>query len=63
MEVGETVSVRTNGRKARIVADLGQGRYQVEFLPDDMGDPMDRETVQSEDESGVYAAEDLEALS
>jgi hypothetical protein len=63
MEVGETVSVRTNGRKARIVADLGQGRYQVEFLPYDMGDPMDRETVQSEDESGVYAAEDLEALS
>jgi hypothetical protein len=63
VEVGDNVTVRTNGRRARIVADLGQGRFQVEYLPDISGDPMDRETVQSEDESGVYAAEDLEALS
>jgi hypothetical protein len=62
MEAGDNVTVRTNGRKARIVAELGEGRFQVEFLPDDMGDPMDRETVQSEDESGVYTADDLEPL-
>ena len=62
MEVGDNVTVRTNGRRARIVAELGQGRFQIEYLPDISGDPMDRETVQSEDESGVYAADDLEPL-
>lgn len=62
MEVGDTVSVRTSGRRARIVADLGQGRYQVEFMPEIESDPIDRDTVQSEDESGIYHVGDLEPL-
>jgi hypothetical protein len=62
MEVGDTVTVRTSGRRARIIAELGQGRFQVEFLPEIMDDPIDRDTVQSEDESGIYAAGDLEPL-
>jgi hypothetical protein len=62
MEVGDTVAVRATGRRVRIVAELSQGRYQVEFLPDLMSDPVDRDTVQSEDEVGIYSAGDLEPL-
>jgi len=62
MEVGDNVTVRTSGRRARIVGDLGNGRFQVEFLPEIMDDPVDRDTVQSEDESGIYDAGDLEPL-
>jgi hypothetical protein len=62
MEIGDTVIVRATGRRARLVAELGQERYQVEFLPDPMTDPMDRDTVQSEDEGGVYRADDLQPV-
>ncbi len=62
MDVGDTVTVRTSGRRARIVAELGQDRYQVEFLPEPMSDPMDRDTVQSGDEGGIYRAADLAPL-
>jgi hypothetical protein len=62
MQVGDTVTVRTTGRRARIVAELGHGRYQVEFAPDLLTDPIDRDTVQSEDEGGVYRADDLQPL-
>ena len=62
MQVGDTVTVRTTGRRARIVAELDRGRYQVEFAPDLMSDPIDRDTVQSEDEGGVYRADDLQPL-
>ena len=60
MNVGDTVKVRTTGRHARIVGELGRERYQVEFLPDPNSDPLDRGTVQSEQWEGVYAAADLE---
>jgi hypothetical protein len=59
MEIGDTVTVRATGRRARIVAELSRGRYEVEFLPDLMSDPIDRDTVQSEEEVGIYAADDL----
>ena len=62
MEVGDTVTVRATGRRARLVAALDQRRYLVEFLPDPMSDPIDRGTVQAEDEGGVYSADDLEPL-
>lgn len=62
MEVGDTVTVRISGRRARIVADIGQDRYQVEFLPELMSDPIDRDTVQSGDEGGIYRADDLAPL-
>jgi hypothetical protein len=62
MQVGDTVTVRTTGRRARIVAELDRGRYQVEFAPDLLTDPIDRDTVQSEDEGGVYRADDLQPL-
>jgi hypothetical protein len=44
------------------VAELGRGRYEVEFLPDLMSDPIDRDTVQSEEEVGIYDAADLAPL-
>ena len=62
MEVGDTVKVRLTGRRARIVGTLGRERYQVEYLPDPNSDPLDRDTVQSEQEEGIYAASDLEAV-
>lgn len=62
MEPGDTVKVRATGRRARIVAELSAGLYQVEYLPDLIDDPLDRDTVQSEDEGGVYRAGDLEPV-
>ena len=62
MEIGDTVTVRATGMRARLVEELGQGRYAVEFLPDPMTDPIDRDTVQSEDEGGVYRADELEPV-
>ena len=60
MEIGDTVTVRTSGRRARIVEELGGGRYQVEYLPDVMSDPMDRDTVQGEGEGGIYRGDELQ---
>ena len=62
MQVGDTVRVRTNGRRAVIVEELSRERFQVEFLPDPAGDPIDRDTVQGGDVGGIYAAGDLEPL-
>jgi hypothetical protein len=62
MQVGDTVIVRATGRHARIVGEVSHGRYDVEFLPDPSGDPVDRDTVQSENEVGIYRTEDLESL-
>jgi hypothetical protein len=60
MELGDTVTVRTTGRRARLIEALDKGRYVVEFLPDPMTDPIDRDTTQSEDEGGVYSTSELE---
>jgi hypothetical protein len=62
MELGGTVTVRATGRRARLIEALDRGRYVVEFLPDLMSDPIDRETVQSEDEGGIYSADELEEV-
>jgi hypothetical protein len=62
MEPGDTVRVRTSGRTARIVTALSRDRYQVEFLPDPAGDALDRDTVQSEQEEGVYAGSELDLV-
>ena len=62
MEPGDTVVVRATGRRARIVEARGSGFYAVEYLPDVTSDPIDRGTVQSEQEEGIYRAGDLELL-
>jgi hypothetical protein len=62
MELGDTVTVRATGQRARIVAELSEGLYQVEYMLDQMTDPLDRDTVQSEDQGGVYRARDLAPL-
>jgi hypothetical protein len=59
MQPGDTVMVRSSGRRARIVGQVGDDRFQVEYLPEEMDDPIDRDTVQSEDESGIYHRDDL----
>jgi hypothetical protein len=62
MQPGDTVTVRATGRRARIVEERGGGFFAVEYLPDPSGDPIDRDTVQSEQEEGIYRASDLEPL-
>jgi hypothetical protein len=61
MKVGDVVTVRVTGRRARIVDERGSGFYAIEYLPDPMSDPMDRDTVRS-DEAGIYRASDLELV-
>ena len=58
MRPGDVVVVRSTGRRARIIEIIGE-RYQVEFLPDVADDPIDRDTVQSEEESGIYHRDEL----
>jgi hypothetical protein len=60
MQPGQTVRVRSTGRRARIYERIGDDRVRVEYLPDVMDDPLDRDTIQSEDESGIYHVGDLE---
>jgi hypothetical protein len=59
MNIGDVVTVRVTGRRARIVDDRGSGFYAIEYLPDPMSDPMDRDTIRS-DEAGIYREQDLE---
>jgi hypothetical protein len=61
MNPGDTVVVRSTGRRARIVEDRGNNYFAVEYLPDPSGDPIDRDTVVSE-EAGIYRAGDLEVV-
>ena len=63
MQVGDSVRVRTNGRRALIVEQVSGERFQVEFLPDPAEDPIDRDTVYDADVGGIYAADDLEPIS
>ena len=60
MQVGDTVQVRTSKQRALIVEELSHDRFQVEFIPDPAGDPIDRDTVQDSGFGGIYAANDLE---
>jgi hypothetical protein len=61
MNQGDTVTVRATGRRARIVEDRGSGYYMIEYLPDPLADPIDRDTVVSE-EPGMYRASDLDVV-
>ena len=61
MNPGDTVVVRATGRRARIVEERGNGFYAIEYLPGPSEDPIDRDTVVSE-EPGIYRAGDLEVV-
>ena len=61
MNPGDTVVVRATGRRARIVEDRGSGFYAIEYLPEPSDDPIDRDTVVSE-EPGIYRAGDLDVV-
>ena len=61
MNPGDTGVVRATGRRARIVEESGNGFYAVEYLPGPSEDPIDRDTVVSE-EPGIYRAGDLEVI-
>jgi len=63
MQPGDTVTVRGTGRRARIIEARGNGYFAVEYLPEVSDDPLDRETVQSEQEEGIYRERDLEVAS
>jgi len=60
MNIGDVVTVRATGRRARIVGERGNGFYAIEYLLDPMSDPLDRERA-SLDQAGIYRASDLEA--
>jgi hypothetical protein len=62
MQRGDTVTVRATGRRAIIVEERGNGYFAIEYLPDPAGDPLDRDTVQSEQEEGIYRESDLEPV-
>jgi len=62
MQAGDTVVVRATGRHARIVEERGNGYFAVEYLPDPSNDPLDRDTVTSEQEEGIYHGADLDLL-
>ena len=62
MQPGDIVAVRLTGRRARIVEVRGNGYVAVEYVPDPAGDALDRDTVQSEAEAGLYRESDLELL-
>jgi hypothetical protein len=62
MQPGDTVIVKATGRRARIVEARGRSYFAVEYLPDPSGDPLDRDTVQSEQEEGIYREQDLEVV-
>jgi hypothetical protein len=60
MKIGDVVTVRATGQRARIVDERGSGFYAIEYLPDSMSDPMDRDQPRSSEEAGIYRASDLE---
>jgi hypothetical protein len=62
MQVGDTVIVKDTGRRALITAQLREGHYQVEYLPDPAEDPIDRDSAISADEGGVYLLDDLQPI-
>jgi len=60
MKPGDMVTVRATGRRARIVDERGSGFYAIEYVPDVISDPMDRDQARSLEEAGIYRASDLE---
>ena len=62
VQVGDTVIVKATGRRALVAAVRPLDHYQVEFLPDLAEDPIDRDSSESADESGIYPLEALAPL-
>jgi hypothetical protein len=60
MKIGDVVTVRVTGQRARIVDERGSGFYAIEYLPDPVSDPMDRDQARSSEAAGIYRASDLE---
>jgi hypothetical protein len=60
MKIGDIVTVRVTGQRGRIVDERGSGFYTIEYVPDPMSDPMDRDQARSSEEAGIYRASDLE---
>ena len=61
MQIGDNVTVRATGRRARIIEDLGNSHFRVLFYADPDVDALDRDTPQDEDDAGgVYTASDLD---
>ena len=59
MNVGDVVTVRVTGQRARIVEVRG-GYFSIEYLPDAIGDPMDRDQSRSSEAAGHQAAPDAD---
>ena len=59
MNVGDVVRVRITGQRARIV-DEQSGYFTLEYLPDAISDPMDREMSRVAEAAGMYREQDLE---
>ena len=62
MKVGDVVTVRVTGQRARIVDERGSGFYAIEYLPDPMSDPLDRDQARSSEQAGMYRESDLEIV-
>jgi hypothetical protein len=62
LRVGDPVIVRATGGRALVTAERPEDHYQVEFLPDPKADPIDRDSPEWEDESGIYLADELEPV-
>jgi hypothetical protein len=62
-QVGDSVIIKDLGRRALVTAVLPESHYQVEYLPDPIEDPVDRDSPMPADEGGVYLVDDLEPVS
>ena len=62
MKIGDVVTVRLTGQRARIVDERG-GYFALEYLPDADNDPMDRERSRLAEPAGMYREQDLESSS
>ena len=58
MKIGDVVTVRLTGQRARIVGERG-GYFALEYLPDADNDPMDREQSRVAELAGMYREQDL----
>jgi hypothetical protein len=59
MQVGDTVIIKSTGRRALITAELPEDHFQVEYLPDPAEDPIERDSPPP-DEGGIYIADELQ---
>jgi hypothetical protein len=62
MKIGDVVTVRATGRRARIVDVRGGGFYGIEYLPEPQSDPLDRDMWGLGEGVGMYRGSDLEPV-